>query len=51
MFNSCEKVALKTVEFLTENTRYDINNLIPNFEMVAEAARADPDLEYDFCDD
>ncbi|XP_063694888.1 lipid droplet-associated hydrolase-like [Bolinopsis microptera] len=51
MFSSCKKVALKTVEFLTGNTRYDINNLIPNFEEVAAAARADGDLEYDFCDD
>ena len=51
MFNSCEKVALKTIELLTGDAKYDMTNLIPNFEMVAEAARADGDLEYDFCDD
>ena len=51
MFNSCEVVAKKTISFLTDNTKYDINNLIPNYEMVAAAAKADKDLDYDFCED
>lgn len=48
MFGSCQKVAAKTAEFLTQDTKYDINNLIPTMEEVAEAAKDDP--EYDFCE-
>ena len=48
MFSSSRTVAIKTAEFLTQETRYDIRDLIPTLEQVAEAARDDP--EYDFCD-
>ena len=47
MFGSCHKVAVKTVQLLTDDLPYDMTNLLPSMEEVRAAAEND----YDFCED